>query len=77
MLLEESQPQGSMKDHTAGLRLTALNPESQGTAEGDTVPSLELLPGPSTPLGLLLSNKHILGFKCFRNSSELTLLEAK
>uniref|UniRef100_A0A2I3FQZ2 Uncharacterized protein n=1 Tax=Nomascus leucogenys TaxID=61853 RepID=A0A2I3FQZ2_NOMLE len=59
--------QGSIKDHTAGLRLTALSPEYQSPAEGgDNTSSLQRVASPptATSLRLLLSSKDSLGFKC-------------
>uniref|UniRef100_A0A2K6UVK0 Uncharacterized protein n=1 Tax=Saimiri boliviensis boliviensis TaxID=39432 RepID=A0A2K6UVK0_SAIBB len=65
--------QSLIKDHTAGLRLTALSPEYQGPAEGDDHAS-SLQRGASPPPATTLLG---LGFKChfpcFRNPGILIM----
>uniref|UniRef100_A0A2K5QSP6 Uncharacterized protein n=1 Tax=Cebus imitator TaxID=2715852 RepID=A0A2K5QSP6_CEBIM len=58
--------QSSIKDHTAGLRLTALSPEYQGPAEGDDHAS-SLQRGASPPAATLLGLGFKCHFPCFRN----------
>lgn len=62
----KSQPQGSMKNLMAGVRLTALGVRLGQWRAGWSYLA-EASPWPSSPLGLLLSSRNIPGSRFIRN----------